>query len=121
MCRSAARPRLIGRGDRRSSAVNRLPTPLSLALNRLTLGHAQREHFQKILDDISAIDQVKTSGGDLPLRLPVEAGAICPMDPRLPNIGEDPAPGSLRPDVFEQADKAAGLDHASKLAKRGHL
>ena len=103
-----------------SSEVARLRQKFK-ALRCFALGDPDREKFEKIVDDIAAFEKFQTSGGNMPFRVAIEARAISPFDPRLPNVRDDPAQGPLRAHVFQEADYTARLDYAPQLAESRHL
>ena len=55
-------------------------------LNRFAVGDTCREKFEKIIDDVAAFEQLEAGGGNMPLSLTIEARAIGPFDPWLPDV-----------------------------------
>lgn len=99
---------------------------LSLALNaavlnRFAMGDPDREKFEKIIDDVAAFEKFQARGRNVPLRVTVEARAICPSDPWLPKVRDEPVQGAMRTHVLQKSDHAAWLDYASQLTERRHL
>ena len=99
---------------------------LSLALNaavlnRFAMGDPDRENFEKIIDDVAAFEKFQARGRNVPLRVTVEARAICPSDPWLPKVRDEPVQGAMRTHVLQKSDHAAWLDYASQLTERRHL
>src|SRR4029453_3870724 len=82
---------------------------------------ADREQLHQVIDDVAAFEQFQPGAGDVSFRLPVEARAVGPPDPWLPEARHDPANCSGRTRVFEEPDQAAALDDAAEFAKRRHL
>ena len=99
---------------------------LSLALNaavlnRFAMGDPDRENFEKIIDDAAAFEKFQARGRNVPLRVTVEARAICPSYPWLPKVRDEPVQGAMRAHVLQKSDHAAWLDYASQLTERQHL
>ena len=82
------------------------------ALNRLAIGNPEREKFETIIDDVAAFEKFQARGRNVPLRVSVEARAVGPFDPRLPNVRDDPAQSAIRAHVLQKPDHAARLDYA---------
>jgi hypothetical protein len=82
---------------------------------------ACRDELQEIVHHVPALHDLKARLGHMTLSLPVEARAICPGNPGLPQARCEPPqrPGGAR--IFEQPNQAARLDDATKLLERRHL
>src|SRR6266567_7892917 len=73
------------------------------------------DQLHEVIHHIAAFDEFQPRLGDMPLGLPVEARAVGPRDPRLPNRGHNPPDSPVRTDIFQQPNKAARLDDPTQL------
>ena len=82
-------------------------------LSRFAMGDPHREKFEKIIDDVAAFEKFQARRRNVPLRVTVEARAVSPSDPCLPNVRDDPAQGAMRAHLLQKPDHATRLDYAS--------
>src|SRR5262249_31448904 len=97
------------------------PSSLEIDCELGSYRNARGKHLHEIIYDEAAFEKFEARRRNVPRRLAIKARAVSPLNPRLPDVRDDPAQGASRADVFQEPYAATGLYHAPKLAKRRYL
>jgi len=93
------------------------------ALSRRRSGcrNARAYQLRQILHDIPALVKLQSGCRKVFIGLPIEADAIGPCEPRLPDARDDPTQRPLRPHIFQKPNKPARLDDSAKFPQSRQL
>lgn len=109
--------------SREMEPIGTLPERNSILaeLNLLAVRNTCSEQLQEIIDDVAALDELEAGGRNMLLGVTIEACAVGPFDPRLPDGGDDAAQGAPWANVLQEADDPTRFDHPAKFAKSRYL